>query len=426
MYFQCKDGKLGRMGITPVKNIKKPKFEVDEQTYIQIVDHLFDGIINVDKIGVVQYASHTIIDALKMSSATIIGKNFTELITPTKILHAQLLIKQSIASSEKVISETLEFRNGQEGTEFFDITVKNLLNDELVNGIIIYFKKLPELNKKTPLRTKKIQTDIHNEIECDTGVIIEADLPHAIERDEFTLHYQPKVNLATRKVVGIEALIRWNHPTLGLISPDDFIPLAEKTGEIIRIGKWVLLEATMQNKKWLDDGYPPMVVSVNLSLRQFSEKDLADTVLEILQQSELPARYLELEITESMTANIPMTIAILHQLKALGVLISVDDFGTGYSTLNHLKEFPIDILKIDKSFILNLADNPKDQAIVKTIISLAHNLNLNVIAEGIEEEETCAFLTSNRCHEGQGYLFSKPLPSDELTLKLLTCGRIRQ
>lgn len=413
------------MGDAIVESTHQQKIVLDEQLFIKLVDHLFDGIISVDKIGTVKYASKRMIHEMRIASPEVIGKNIIELIDKKDIPLVQSLLKRIVISSEKVISGTVGIKNEHGETIQCEITLKNLLYDEPIKGILIYCRQLFSVKKTMKMPRTKI-VNIHAEKDEEAArLIIEEDLPHAVERDEFVLYYQPKVNLSSRKVVGVEALIRWNHPTLGFIAPDNFIPLAEKTGDIVGIGKWVMLEAMLQNKRWLDEGYPPMVVSVNLSLRQFTEGDLANTVDQILRQTGLPARYLELEITESMTANIPMTIAILHQLKALGVLISVDDFGTGYSTLNHLKEFPIDVLKIDKSFILNLADNPKDQAIVKTIISLAHNLNLSVIAEGIEAEETCTFLTNNRCHEGQGYLFSKPLPSEELSQKLLTCGRIR-
>ena len=292
------------------------------------------------------------------------------------------------------------------------MNVKNLLKDKTVDGIVIYFCEATG---------KSVDQSIEHITYTDDSInlnyqesLIEKDLPKAIERNELLLHYQPRVNLETGKIVGTEALIRWEHPELGQIAPINFIPLAERTGEIIPIGNWVLYEACLQNKEWQDDGFSPMVMSVNLSLRQFSQQDLVDTVSKVLNETGLSPHYLELEITESMTADIPNTIRMLNQLKALGVLISIDDFGTGYSTFSHLKRFPVDILKIDQSFVHDLADNPKDQAIVKTIISLAHNLNLRVVAEGIETEDHLCFLKEHMCDEGQGFLFSKPLPVNEL------------
>lgn len=244
---------------------------------------------------------------------------------------------------------------------------------------------------------------------------MEMELRKAIERNELMLYYQPKMNLKTGAVVGVEALIRWSHPELGLVSPGSFIPLAEETGLIIPIGKWALHTACIQNKKWQEQGFSPMVVSVNLSVRQFSQSNLVQTVAETIIETGLDPQYLELEVTESMTANIDYTIKTLQQLKDLGVRISIDDFGTGFSSLNYLKEFPVDTLKIDQSFVRELQNNPNDQTIVKTIISMAHNLNLSVVAEGIETREQLVFLQEHLCNEGQGYFFSKPIPAKELS-----------
>lgn len=249
------------------------------------------------------------------------------------------------------------------------------------------------------------------------------DLPKAIERNEFLLHFQPKVNLETGKVVGVEALIRWEHPQLGLIAPDEFIPLAEKTGEIIKIGKWVLYTACKQNKIWQDDGFSPVIMSVNLSPCQFIEQTLFETVSEVLKETGLSPNYLELEITEGVSINSTNTIITLKNLKGLGILISLDDFGTGYSTLKYLKEFPVDIIKIDKLFVMDLSNSSKDREIVKTIITLAHNLNLRVIAEGIETQDHLRFLKQYHCNEGQGYFFSRPLPGNELIAK---CKQVEQ
>lgn len=244
---------------------------------------------------------------------------------------------------------------------------------------------------------------------------MEMELHKAIERNELRLHYQPKLHLKTGAVIGVEALIRWFHPEFGMVPPARFIPLAEETGLIIPIGKWALQAACAQNKKWQDQGLNPMVVSVNLSIRQFSQANLVQTVAQILEETGLESHYLELEVTESMTANIEYTLKTLQQLKDLGVRISIDDFGTGFSSLNYLKEFPVDTLKIDQSFVRELHNNPNDQTIVKTIISMARNLNLNVVAEGIETREQLVFLQQYFCHEGQGYFFSKPLPAEDIS-----------
>ncbi|MCP3764831.1 PAS domain S-box protein [Domibacillus sp. A3M-37] len=242
---------------------------------------------------------------------------------------------------------------------------------------------------------------------------MEADLYKAMERDELLLHYQPKINLKTGNIVGVEALIRWNHPEKGMISPVAFIPFAEETGLIIPIGEWALHTACKQQKAWQEKGFSP-VMAVNLSARQFTQSNFVHTVAAILKETGLEPQYLELEITESMTVDIERTISTLQQLKNLGVHISIDDFGTGFSSLNYLKQFPVDTLKIDQSFVQELHNNPNDETIVKTIISMAHNLNLNVVAEGIETKEQLVFLQQHLCDEGQGYFFSAPLPANEV------------
>ena len=242
---------------------------------------------------------------------------------------------------------------------------------------------------------------------------IETELHKAIERDQLFLHYQPKVNLKTGRIVGMEALLRWHHPEWGIMSPRTFIPVAEETGLIIPIGEWALRAACKQNKAWQQKGFST-VMSVNLSARQFNQTNLAETVAEILDQTGLEPHYLGLEITESMTMDITCIVSALRQLKKLGVRISIDDFGIGFSSLNYLKQFPIDTLKIDQSFVKELYNNPSDDTIVKAIISMAHNLNLNVVAEGIETKDQLVFLQQHFCDEGQGYFFSEPLPADEL------------
>ncbi|WP_229726253.1 putative bifunctional diguanylate cyclase/phosphodiesterase [Oxalicibacterium faecigallinarum] len=244
-------------------------------------------------------------------------------------------------------------------------------------------------------------------------------LRQAIPNDEFVLHYQPKLNLNNGRIIGVEALIRWETPT-GRVSPASFIPLAEETGLIIPIGEWVLRTACRQNRDWQKAGYPPIPISVNLSPRQLARGDIVDLVSRVLQETELDARYLELEITESvMATDVDKSFAMLTELRALGVKISLDDFGTGYSSLSYLKRFPVDTLKIDQSFVRDIATSQDSAAIVKAIISLGHNLNLNVLAEGIETAEQSRFLQQNGCDEGQGYLMSRPVPYRDF-LKLLS------
>ncbi|MCL4499161.1 MAG: EAL domain-containing protein [Chloroflexi bacterium] len=252
-----------------------------------------------------------------------------------------------------------------------------------------------------------------------TRLALETSLRHALERDEFVLHYQPQVNIETGRVVGIEALIRWNHPERGLIQPLDFIPLAEETGLIVPIGVWVLRTTCEQNKAWQTAGLQPVRVSVNLSARQFQQQNLVETVTRILDETGLDPGYLELEITESIAMrNAKRTIKTLASLKEKGVLIAIDDFGTGYSSLSYLKRFPIHTLKIAEAFVHDVGGNPDSAAIASTIIALAKNLKLNTVAEGVETEEQLAFLRERRCHEMQGFLFSHPVPGKDIPMLL--------
>ena len=244
---------------------------------------------------------------------------------------------------------------------------------------------------------------------------LETALRRALHRQEFSLFYQPKVDLKTGGMCGMEALIRWTHPDKGLISPVKFIPLAEETGLIIPIGEWTILTACRQNKTWLDSGYPPMKVSVNLSARQLKE-DIPGLVRRALAETGLPPELLELELTESMVMqNAEDVIQTMHELKKIGIGLSIDDFGTGYSSLSYLKRFPIDVLKIDQSFIRHLATDRDDAAIASAVISLAKSLRLKVIAEGVEDAEHVSFLRDRKCDQMQGYYFSKPLAVEEFS-----------
>ena len=248
---------------------------------------------------------------------------------------------------------------------------------------------------------------------------IEGDLRHALERGEFTLHYQPQVDLAGGRIVGMEALIRWDHPQLGRIAPARFIGLAEEMGLIIPIGAWVLRTACAQTKAWQLAGLGELRVAVNLSPRQFIQKALLQSIAEILQDTGLEARFLELELTESMVmSDVEHAIAILRNLKGLGIQISIDDFGTGYSSLSYLRRFPIDVLKIDQSFVNDISTDPDDAAIVVSIISLAHSLRLKVIAEGVETAEQLDFLRAHDCDQMQGYFFSRPVAAEAFELLL--------
>ncbi|OGI41918.1 MAG: hypothetical protein A2150_01350 [Candidatus Muproteobacteria bacterium RBG_16_64_11] len=253
---------------------------------------------------------------------------------------------------------------------------------------------------------------------------LEGALRRALERGEFVLHYQPQIDLARDEIVGAEALVRWQHPDLGLLGPMEFIPLAEENGLIVPLGEWVLRTACAQNRAWQNAGLPPIRVTVNLSVRQFHQKNLADIVARILEQTGLDAQRLELEITEScLIQNTQTTVTLLTELNRLGVRISIDDFGTGYSSLAYLKRFPIDTLKIDRSFVCDIDTDPDDAAIVKAIIALAQSLEMHVIAEGVETRNQLDFLHTYQCNEIQGYLVSPPLPAGDFAALLAMDAR---
>ena len=244
---------------------------------------------------------------------------------------------------------------------------------------------------------------------------LEIALRKALQRNEFNVFYQPQVDVYSGKTIGAEALIRWNHPEWGNIPPNEFIPLAEETGLIIPIGEWVLYEACRQNKEWQNEGFPPIRVAVNISSRQFKQNNLVEVISNILKETELDPQYLELELTESIIQDSKYAITTMKKIKLMGIHLSIDDFGTGYSSLSYLKLFPIETLKIDQSFTKNIFEDSKDAALVHTIINMAHNLDLKVIAEGVETEEQLHFLQQRNCNEAQGYLFSRPISAKELT-----------
>lgn len=254
---------------------------------------------------------------------------------------------------------------------------------------------------------------------------LENSIRKALQNNEFVLHYQPQIDLETGNIIGTEALIRWNHPTLGLVPPSKFIKVAEETGLIVGIGEWVLRTACKQNKQWIDQGVAPMKISVNLSTRQFLKRDLVDTVRRILLETELDPGLLELEITESMTMDVDFAIEVLGELKKLGIHVCIDDFGTGYSNLYYLKLFSIDRLKIDQSFVRDIMTDTIDADIVSTIIAMAYNLGIDVIAEGVETEDQLNYLKRLRCREVQGYYFHRPLPAEELDVILKPHGQYK-
>ena len=255
-------------------------------------------------------------------------------------------------------------------------------------------------------------------------LVLENSLRHAAGRNELALHYQPLVSLTSGKVVGAEALIRWHHPELGTVSPAEFIPMAEETGFIVPLTKWVLRTACEQMKTWQESGIDVPSVSVNVSPRRFNDCDLPDMVGEVLEATGVDGTRLNIEITESvMMENAEETIVTLAGLKKHGIKVSIDDFGTGYSSLSYLKRLPIDTLKIDQSFVRDVPGDNDDAAIANLIIAMAHNLNLSVVAEGVETAEQMAFLQSRSCDVVQGYLISRPLPAPEITAFLQARGK---
>ena len=243
---------------------------------------------------------------------------------------------------------------------------------------------------------------------------METSLRRAIKHSEFVLYYQPQIDFGSGKVVGAEALIRWQHPELGLLPPLEFIPLAEDTGLIVTIGAWVMGQACAQAQSWRRAGVADLSIAVNVSARQFQQKGFYESVVRVLDETGLSSDHLELELTEtSIMENAESAVALLTAIRKLGVKIAIDDFGTGYSSLSYLKRLPIDILKLDRSFVNGATSDPDDAALVMAIITLAHNLRLEVIAEGVETEEHLRFLRLLRCNGGQGFLFGKPMPADQ-------------
>ncbi|HQS66711.1 MAG TPA: EAL domain-containing protein [Sulfuricurvum sp.] len=256
--------------------------------------------------------------------------------------------------------------------------------------------------------TKEMQLNLARNLQLENA------LRHALKRNELEVYYQPQISLLDGHVIGAEALLRWKHPTLGMISPAEFIPIAESSGQIIEIGEWVLRTAIQQTKEWINSGFSPMIIAVNLSAIQFRQNNLLTLITDILKEVKLPHEYLELELTEAVTMHNPESVIdIMNKLDEQGIRMSIDDFGTGYSSLSYLKKFKAYKLKIDQSFIRDITVDNEDRAIVRAIIDMAHNLGLQTIAEGVETAEQLDFLRLHGCDEVQGYYFSKPLPTVE-------------
>jgi EAL domain-containing protein (putative c-di-GMP-specific phosphodiesterase class I) len=251
---------------------------------------------------------------------------------------------------------------------------------------------------------------------------LEGQLRYALERDELLLHYQPKINLKTRAITSVEALVRWQHPERGLLLPGQFLTIAEDTGMIVAIGQWVLREACRQTREWLDAGLLAVPVAVNISSLEFGNEQFSDGIQVALKNNRLDPRYLELELTESvLMRHAESATSALEKLKAIGVRLAVDDFGTGYSSLSYLTRFPIDTLKLDQSFVHDINSSEDDAIVVSAVITMGNSLRHTVIAEGVETLEQLSFLQAHGCEEGQGYYFSRPVAAPQFA-KLLETG----
>lgn len=287
------------------------------------------------------------------------------------------------------------------------------LEDLLKNADMAMYKAKQAGGGTFHYYTKEMNLDAHERIK------LEAALRNAIKHNEFVLHYQPKLQLPENTIIGVEALIRWENPVLGLISPDKFIPIAEETGLIISIGEWALLEACRTCKSWQEQGYKPITVAVNLSAKQFRHSGLVQTVETTLAETKLDPKYLELEITETaIMDNVSTAVATLNTIEQMGVKISIDDFGTGYTSISYLKQFPVSVIKIDQSFIKELPESQDDASITTAVIALAHSLNIKVVAEGVETVQQLQFLIDHNCDIAQGYYFSQPLAEANIVLQL--------
>ena len=302
-----------------------------------------------------------------------------------------------------------------------------LLTLESLAGMVSNQLELRTLRKSFNENRKGPRRAFHAAEIADTSWPSKSDLHQALEKKQFELYYQPEIELTTRRIIGLEALIRWKHPERGLIPPSDFIPLAEENGLIMPIGDWVLAEACGQIQKWCveDVSHVTLRVGVNLSARQFSRVGLADHVEALLVQNGISSRQLGLEMTESsLIPNVRIALGVLGSLRRLGVSLLMDDFGTGYSSLNNLHSFPFDVLKIDRSFVSRMSDGDQPLQIVRTIVDLARVLGMDVVAEGIETIEQYRLLREMGCRLGQGYLFAKPLTVEAVSQLLRLPGRI--
>lgn len=349
------------------------------------------------------------------------GDEFTVILSEIRNVKDVVKVTKKILASfsSAIISDDHElFITASVGISLFPADGEDIETLVKHAEVAMYRAKMQGKNNYQLFNTNMNATDLNR-------LKLETSLRRALERDELVVHYQPQADLGTGYVTGVEALVRWQHPEYGLVPPAKFIPLAEDTGLIEPIGEWVLYQACQQNKKWQDEGFPPIRVSVNISARQFRTKNLAKMVSNSLDRIGLAPDYLGLEITESNAMHdVDHTIQMLKLLKEMGIQISVDDFGTGYSSLSYLKRFPIDMLKIDQSFMNNICTDNDAAAIAEAIVALGHSLKLQVLAEGVESNEQLLFLKSLGCDEIQGFHFSKPMPAEDLKRLFLVEKRI--
>ncbi len=412
--------------LTRLPNLRFLKDRVSE--YLNPSQKTAILLFDIDRFKKINEAlGHSFGDSILQATAARINKMLTPSMVLVRLTGDEFALIQYSIIDEKDIETTLK----QVQEAFIEPIEANhlLINISLSAGVSIYpshGQRLEELlqhanmalteaqHQNTSMKYYNPQMDG----KAFDHLILENDLFHALSKNELSLVYQPQINIQTGKIIGVEALLRWNHTKHGFISPSKFIPIAEDTGLIIPIGEWVLRTACRQLKEWQEQDGPPLMMAVNLSIRQFYQQNLVEMIKGILTEVDLEPHFLELEITESMMMNREHTLETLHLLKDIGIQIAIDDFGTGYSSLSYLKDLPFDRLKIDQTFVRDLQRDENDTTIVETIISMAHHFNLTVIAEGVETEKQKEILFKHDCKLVQGYLFSPPLPANELMMQL--------
>ncbi|WP_462413488.1 sensor domain-containing protein [Neobacillus sp. Marseille-QA0830] len=340
--------------------------------------------------------------------AEILGFEPKEICGQEAILHYVL----APAELEKIRKKAAKTLTGEQADDIFQIQINNHQGNRLVLDI---YSKMTTYQNRPAIVGIVIDVTKQNSLYCQNAERdMEKELLKALERQEFFLHYQPKINARSGMVVGTEALLRWRNPSLGLVPPGDFIPLAEDLGDIVSIGEWVLTEACRQNKQWQSDGFRPIRVAVNVSAHQFYQSNFAETIHKVLHQTGLQARWLEIELTEgTLIQDGETVIESLKTIKDMGVYISIDDFGTGYSSLSYLKRLPIHSLKIDRTFIKEINKNEDNKKITEAIIRLAHSLNMKTVCEGVETLGEYQTIKSLHADEIQGYYISKPISVKE-------------